>query len=1069
MAPPISCSRCGAAMTADGPLAGLCPRCMLDQRPEDETAPANHECVRDDETSAGPYRLLQLLGEGGMGMVYLAEQTEPIHRTVALKLIKLGMDSRAVIARFDSERQALAMMDHPNVAQIYDAGATSLGRPYFVMEYVPGVPISVFCEQSALGLRDRLELFVQVANGIQHAHEKGMIHRDLKPSNVMVTVQDGCAVPKIIDFGLAKAIRKHLAEKTFYTETGILVGTPEYMSPEQAAMSERVDTRTDIYSLGVLLYELLVGVRPFDFRELPEADYIEVLRVIREDDPPIPSARARSLGKAALAGQLSGDLDWITMKALEKEPARRYASASELAADIRRYLHDEPVTAAPLTALYRVRKFVRKNRIKVASALAVLICLTAGLCASTYLYFRAERRRVDAERLRMLTERQSYAGNLAAAQLNLVMEAPAAAQQSLHACPPGLRGWEWRHLSYASDPSLIRLDSAGRFFRHPYRHPFAPSFGFSTDGATIYWHTTETVEAWHGSEYKKAGDDRRGFGEILAMSRDGTKVAAGSPQETNVLRVFDVGSGKLESEFREHMTDVRCAAFSFDARRIISASSDGALLAWDARSGSTLARMQGNCPLAFNPDGHRILCGAQDATLAIKDLKLAGPVSLEGHSRLVYSAAFSRDGSRLVSASADGTARVWDAQNGALLAILHHNEEVRDAAFSPDGRWIATAGSEATIRVWEAASGELATTLLNTYGNSVAFTPDGKRIVAGSETQTVRAWEAVHYRGNIWRQADKRFGSIAASARRVAAGFADGTLEVWDALSGATVASWRGHQGAVRSVALSPDGTRLLSGSDDWTAYLWDAISGAPLAEFRGHGGAVLSVALSPDGSRIVTGAEDGTARLWVARPGSEIASVRIGQPVSSALFSPDGSAVLLGSGEPARLAVQDPVVQLWKPVSGASPVAFRARSEDLGRRAPAFRGGSQAPPIPVAFSPDGQRILAAFGFYDQIRVYPIAETGSILANLRCERGLTSFVVSPDGSRIVAGTSGGVVQIWDAENHDPLLKLTTRDRDPVEAVAFTLDGSRLLALTRGGVRAWDSQPPYGSTEYPARR
>jgi serine/threonine protein kinase len=289
-----------------------------------------------------------------MGLVYLAEQAEPIHRTVALKLIKLGMDTPAVIARFDAERQALAMMDHQNVAQIYDAGATRRGRPYFVMEYVPGVPITAFCQRNRLDIRGRLELFLQVANGVQHAHEKGVIHRDLKPSNVLVTVQDGRAVPKIIDFGLAKATQKHLTEGTFFTETGILVGTPKYMSPEQAAMSgDRVDTRTDIYSLGVLLYELLVGGQPFDFEALRETGYSEILRVIREDDPP--------------------------MKALEKDPARRYASASEFAADIGRHFRDEPVLAGPLTTFYRLGKFVRKNKIKVAAALAVMVCLMAGL------------------------------------------------------------------------------------------------------------------------------------------------------------------------------------------------------------------------------------------------------------------------------------------------------------------------------------------------------------------------------------------------------------------------------------------------------------------------------------------------------------------------------------------------------------------------------------------------------------------------------------------------------------------------------------------------------------------
>ncbi len=539
MAPQTCCSRCGTALAPDAPAGGVCPVCLLNLALDAETVHDQQGGATGEETYVGRYRLLKLLGEGGMGMVYLAEQAEPIHRTVALKLIKLGMDTRAVIARFDSERQALAMMDHPNVAQIHDAGATRSGRPYFVMEYVPGIPISEFCREHRLDLLEKLELFLQVAHGVQHAHEKGIIHRDLKPSNVLVTLQDGRPIPKIIDFGLAKAIRKHLSEGTFFTETGTFIGTPEYMSPEQAAMSEHIDTRTDIHSLGVLLYELLVGVRPFDRGELGESRHLEILRAIREDDPPIPSARAHSLGNAAFAQQLRGDLDWITTKALEKDPARRYASAAELAADIGRHLHDEPVIAGPATTLYRLQKFFRKNRIKVVAALAVMACLVAGLCASTYLYFRAERRRAEAERQRLLTQRQSYAGSLAAGELSLRLQEPATAQLRLHACPPALRGWEWRHLFYDSDPSLGELTASGRFLRHPYRHPSAPTFGFSADGATFYWHTAETVEAWAASTYRKAGDPQTGFGEVLAMSRDGAKVVTGSPHETNVVRVFE--------------------------------------------------------------------------------------------------------------------------------------------------------------------------------------------------------------------------------------------------------------------------------------------------------------------------------------------------------------------------------------------------------------------------------------------------------------------------------------------------------------------------------------------------
>ncbi len=339
----------------------------------------------------GPYHLLQKIGEGGMGDVWVAEQREPVRRTVALKIIKAGMDTRQVVARFEAERQALAVMDHPAIAKVLDAGATDHGRPYFVMEYVKGEPITAYCDREQLSVADRLALFVRVCEGVQHAHQKGIIHRDLKPSNVLVMIQDGQPVPKIIDFGIAKATAHRLGEQTVFTELGTLVGTPEYMSPEQAEMGGLdVDTRTDIYSLGVLLYELLTGSLPFESKVLREKTLDEVRRTIREFDPPRPSTRVTRLGSASteaakkrltepgkLACLLRGDLDWITMKALEKARSRRYDTAMGLVADIRRHLRDEPVTAGPPSTAYRTSKFVRRHRFGVTAAATVVLLLVA--------------------------------------------------------------------------------------------------------------------------------------------------------------------------------------------------------------------------------------------------------------------------------------------------------------------------------------------------------------------------------------------------------------------------------------------------------------------------------------------------------------------------------------------------------------------------------------------------------------------------------------------------------------------------------------------------------------------
>jgi serine/threonine protein kinase/tetratricopeptide (TPR) repeat protein len=358
----------------------------------------------------GRYRIVQRIGEGGMGTVYLAEQTEPLRRRVALKIIKLGMDTRAVIARFEAERQALALMDHPGVARVIDAGATEQGRPYFVMEYVDGEPLNAYCDRHALSTAQRLELFCDVCHAVQHAHQKGIIHRDLKPSNVLVVAQDGAAVPKVIDFGIAKATAQRLTDLTLHTEQGQMIGTPEYMSPEQAGMNPHdVDTRTDIYALGVMLYELLVGELPFDSASLRQAPLSDIQRIIREQEPPKPSTRLSRMSGAAtraasrrrtdptaLRRQLSGDLDWITMKAIDKDRERRYGSASDLAADIARHLSHQTVLAGAPTRLHRLRKFVRRHRTMFTAVTCIVAALLAGLGATTWQAIVATRARNEA-------------------------------------------------------------------------------------------------------------------------------------------------------------------------------------------------------------------------------------------------------------------------------------------------------------------------------------------------------------------------------------------------------------------------------------------------------------------------------------------------------------------------------------------------------------------------------------------------------------------------------------------------------------------------------------------------
>ncbi len=423
------CARCGAEISRSAP-GGHCLRCVLelalteddDPSPGEDVTPVRESASNDPSKPASPgdrigrYRLVEQIGKGGFGVVFKAEQEEPIRRFVALKVIKLGMDTEQVIARFEAERQALALMDHPNIAKVLDAGADAAGRPYFVMELVPGTKITDYCDAHKLSLQQRFALFIQVCQAIQHAHQKGVIHRDIKPSNVLVTEANGVPVPKVIDFGIARATQdQRLTEESLSTAFAQFLGTPAYMSPEQAGLGgQDIDSRSDIYSLGMLLYELLTAQPAFDAETLGKAALDEVLRFIREEEPPRPSARlttlsaaeldtvaqCRQVQPASLPKLLRGDLDWIVMRAVEKERSSRYETANGLALDIQRYLDHEPVFARPPSQLYRFQKVVRRNRVAFAAGSMVLAALILGLGVSTWLFLReraARQRAVTAE------------------------------------------------------------------------------------------------------------------------------------------------------------------------------------------------------------------------------------------------------------------------------------------------------------------------------------------------------------------------------------------------------------------------------------------------------------------------------------------------------------------------------------------------------------------------------------------------------------------------------------------------------------------------------------------------
>lgn len=492
---------------------------MTDKTEKDNTPDTNsyddqairkvRDLLQSSPNAIGPYRILERLGAGGMGEVYRCEQRQPIRREVALKLIKLGMDTKQVIARFSAERQALAMMDHPNIAKVFDAGTDDTGRPYFVMEYVKGKPITEYADDKQLSLDDRLQLFQQVCHAIQHAHHKGVIHRDLKPSNVLVSTQDGRAHAKVIDFGIAKAMHQKLTDMTLFTEHALLVGTPAYMSPEQAEGSIDIDTRSDVYSLGVLLYELLTGHTPFDPIRLKKAALMEVARIIREEEPPKPStkisaltplaresssgrgaggegssrssltslAKARALAPESYAKQLRGELDWIVMKTLEKDRKRRYSSPEDLAQDIERHLEGVPIEAAPPDIKYRTQKFVKKHKAALVGASVIIGLLVLALVGTSIGLLQARRATVRAQdatvreqaaraketKAREDAEFQAYIANIVASQIAMDGEAWPEARQRLEQCPENLRGWEWNFLkNQASTPEFAILEPTSK-------------------------------------------------------------------------------------------------------------------------------------------------------------------------------------------------------------------------------------------------------------------------------------------------------------------------------------------------------------------------------------------------------------------------------------------------------------------------------------------------------------------------------------------------------------------------------------------------------------------------------
>ncbi len=731
------CPECGGPLMA-GSHAGMCARCLLAAALLHPVTAALAGLPQPGEW-IGPYRLVRLLGEGGMGMVFLAEQAQPIARQVALKVIKLGMDTHAVLARFQSEQQAIALMDHPNIASVYEAGATAEGRPFFVMEFVPGLPITDYCDQRRLNTRQRLELFLKVANAVQHAHQKGIIHRDLKPSNILVMDLDGEPVPKIIDFGLARATDKNTAEHTLFTEVGVLIGTPEYMSPEQASLRERdVDTRTDIYSLGVLLYELLVGAVPFASKALRAAGYDEIRRILREDDPPRPVTRFDSLGEGTtkvaacratdsrgLRRELRGDLEWITLKTLEKDRSRRYATAAELAADIRRRLAGDPVVAAPPDAIYRLRKFAGRHALQLAAASTVFLALLAGLGLSTAYYLRSEYERES-------SEQRHYTTYLGAAEELLLQRQSAPARELLLACAPAMRNWEWRHLwsqSESGSAGLLRRVEEPIDTMSVAARGGAVALGFGTGVVEVVRPDGTVAQRWQAHMGAVRG---------LAFSPDGAELASvgGDPS----VRVWDVSASRLITELQAPF-QVSSVAYSPGGRLIAAGSTDGAAIGWESAGRARLFTVRTGQPVDgvdFLPDGSALVTTGSGSA----QLWFIPSGKLRRSYRDAAVATFSGGGALAITAAAGSTeARIWHARADQIRGVLHTASPIVSAAFCPRRSRVVIATRAGGLEIWSTNYYEHLVTLHADPGiRQLRFTGDGRMLVGLCEKE-VRIWD----------------------------------------------------------------------------------------------------------------------------------------------------------------------------------------------------------------------------------------------------------------------------------------------------------------------------------------